>query len=766
MSGADAGSSSFDLLDEKVRRWIWRQGWTGLRDIQERSIPALLNGGRDLIIAAGTASGKTEAAFLPIVSRMASAGRLAGTGFDAVYVSPLRALINDQFGRMEGLCAELEIPVTKWHGDVGAGAKAKARARPAGVLLITPESLEAILVRRGPEAPRLFRGMSFAVVDELHAFMDAPRGKQLQSILHRLETAAGARVTRVGLSATLADEETSKRYLRPLNPGGVDVLSSVTRQDILLQVRGYLEPERSFEPKRPAPAGSDDAPDPGDTAESEIVKHLFQTLRGKRSLIFAGSRRRVETTTVGLAARTEALGVPEEFFAHHGNLSRDHREEAERRMKDMSRPASIVCTSTLELGIDVGAIDSVAQLGPGHTVSGMRQRLGRSGRRAGQSATMRVYVKEDALSSAAHPLDALRRETVQAVAMLELMLERWNEPPSPGRLHLSTLVHQILALIVQHGGITAAQGWERLILSGVFPAVDMETYKRVLRRMGHPEVALLEQAPDGTLLPGKTGEVVTQGRDFYAVFMGAEEYRVVEAGGRTIGTVPDTLPFIVGQLLILAGRRWRILEVDGPRKEIAVVRASGGRPPTFGGEPVPPSEGVLRAMRRTYETIAVPTFLDVVAIGLLREARESFDRLGLRHGSVCRHDDSLLIFPWTGPRQQMALILALARAGLEPVQLGLAVAVAAEREAKLRAELAKLANSPPPDPVELSLGVEQKASEKYDCYLGDDLLSLAYASERLDAVVLPGLAAEILRRWELPAGAVGRDAERLALPGC
>ncbi|MGC8733401.1 MAG: helicase-related protein, partial [Halothiobacillaceae bacterium] len=324
-----------------------------------------------------------------------------------------------------------------------------------------------------------------------------------------------------------------------------------------------------------------------DSADTAIVLHLFDTLRGRRSLIFAGARSKVESVTVRLSELTAALGVPEEFFAHHGNLSREHREEAERRMKDATRPASIVCTSTLELGIDVGAIESVAQLGPGHSVSGIRQRLGRSGRRAGQPAVMRVYVKEDALSERTHPLDALRRDTVQTIAMLNLMLQGWNEPPTPGRLHLSTMLHQIMALIAQHGGITAAEGWDLLVKSKIFEGVDLNIYKSLLRRMGDPNVQLIEQAPDGTLLPGDAGERLIESRDMYAVFLTPEEYKVVAIGGRSIGQMPVDNPVVSGQLIVLAGRRWRVLEVDAARKEILVTPASGGNPPRFGGEPQP-----------------------------------------------------------------------------------------------------------------------------------------------------------------------------------
>jgi ATP-dependent Lhr-like helicase len=747
-SDLDRGSqsSSFDLLHEHVRRWIWKQGWIGLRDIQEKSIPTLLDGSRDLIISAGTASGKTEAAFLPIVSRIASADRAPGAGFDAIYISPLRALINDQFGRMEGLCEELDIKVTKWHGDVAASVKAKALAKPSGIVLITPESLEATMVRKGPEIRRLCRGLSYVVVDEMHAFMDEPRGKQLQSLLHRLDIAAGSRVTRVGLSATLADEASSRRFLRPLAPDRVEVCRSKASQDVMLQVRGYIEPLRPAKPDKQA-LSPGEGEDPGSTAEGEIIKHIFRTLRGKRSLIFAGSRRRVETTTVGLSGLTEAAGVPEEFFAHHGNLSRDHREEAERRMKDTSRPASVVCTTTLELGIDVGAIDSVAQLGPGHTVSGMKQRLGRSGRRAGQVATMRVYVKEEPLAAADHPLDALRRETVQAIAMLTLMLEHWNEPPLAGRLHLSTLMHQILALIIQHGGLTAEQGWKQLVQSGVFEAVNLNTYRAVLRRMGHPDVQLIEQAPDGTLLPGKQGEIVTAGRDFYAVFMGASEFKVIESGGRPIGSVPDRVPFVVGQFLMLAGRRWRVVDVDEPRKEVVVVRGHGGIPPVFGGEPVPPSDGVIARMKQTYEGAGIPSFLDANATQLLTEARESFERLGLRHRSVCRHEDRLLIFPWTGPLGQSTLLLALIDAGMTPEQLGLAISVPFDQEAQLRLALAKLVNFGCPAPLDLAKLVQAKASDKYDHYLDEELLGASFASARLEVSFMPCMAAEIVKRW-------------------
>ena len=209
-------SAAFDMLAEPVRRWIWDKGWGELRDIQERAIFTLLNGERDLIIAAPTAGGKTEAAFLPLISSVVDTP--GERGFDLVYVAPLKALINDQLGRMEDLCERTDLPVYPWHGDISQGVKTRARSNPKGILLITPESLEALFVLRGLEIPSLFMGTRSIIIDELHALLDNERGVHLRSLLNRLERAVGRRIRRVGLSATLSEMELVKEYLRPGNP--------------------------------------------------------------------------------------------------------------------------------------------------------------------------------------------------------------------------------------------------------------------------------------------------------------------------------------------------------------------------------------------------------------------------------------------------------------------------------------------------------------------------------------------------------------------
>lgn len=542
-------SHSFELLAEPVRRWIWRKQWSALRDIQERSIPLLLQGDADVIIAAATAGGKTEAAFLPLISRVLRAAA-AGPGFDLLYVGPLRALINDQFRRLQELCETIDLPVHPWHGDVAAASKARARRNPRGILLITPESLEAAFVRRGLEIRGLFGKLDGIVIDELHALLDTERGVHVRSLLSRLEFATGRRVRRVGLSATLGDMELTRQYLRPEAPGEVAVLESTSEgPELRVQLRGYRVGGR--------PAAEQDAPQSG--TDAAIAAHLFAKLRGETNLMFAGSRQSVEQFADLLRRSSERRRLPNEFFPHHSSLSRDHRLHVEQRLKEGRLPTTAVCTSTLELGIDIGDIACVAQVGAPFSVASLRQRLGRSGRR-GQPAILRMYATERALDAELHPVDGLRLGLVRSIAMLDLLLERWCERPRPAALHLSTLVHQVLSVIAERGGVAARQLFLILCRRGPFKRVDPALFARLLRRLGHPEVALIEQSPDGTLLLGPAGERIVEHYSFYAVFETPDEYRVL-FGSRTLGTIPIVTPLAPDVTIIFAGRRWRVRAV-------------------------------------------------------------------------------------------------------------------------------------------------------------------------------------------------------------
>ncbi|MBB4287625.1 DEAD/DEAH box helicase [Roseospira goensis] len=747
-SGSEAAaavpSAGFDRLAEPVRRWIWDQGWRALHDIQDRAIPLILDGDDDLIIAAATAGGKTEAVFLPLLSRIATRDR-PGSGFDLVYVGPLKALIDDQFGRLDQLCERLAVPVHRWHGDVSAGAKARARKDPDGILLITPESLEALFVLRGAEIPTLFGATHGIVIDELHALLDVERGIHLRSLLNRLDLALRRPVRRIGLSATLGDMDLARAYLRPADPARVIVLESRAEgQELRLQVRGYAVRVPRDPGSEPAPDadGDPDTDDEEAAADRAIAGHLAKVLRGSRNLVFAGSRQSVEAVADRLRRSCEDAQVPNEFFAHHANLSRDHRGFVEDRLKRGETPATAVCTSTLELGIDIGAVESVAQIGPPFTVASLRQRLGRSGRRAGQPAILRLYIKEKSQDANQHILDALRVGLVQAIAMVDLLIEGWCEPPRPQALHLSTLVHQVLSVIAERGGATARGLFHVLCRTGPFSGVDPATFAAVLRRMGEPDVALIEQVSDGTLLPGKAGERQIEHYGFYAVFRTEAEYRVVR-DGQTLGTLPVSFPVVPEMTIIFSGRRWRVLDVDEKTPTILVAPDARGRPPRFGGDASDLHDTVVARMRDVYRRDDHPAYLDPTARRFLSEARATFRRRGLAASSILTEGgDETVLVPWRGTVATETLALALTAVGLPATPWGLAVMVRAPED-KVRAALGALAERAP-DPLALAACARTLMREKFHPFLDRPLLERDYASARLTVAAVPDMATALL----------------------
>ncbi|WP_158566997.1 DEAD/DEAH box helicase [Actinomadura craniellae] len=737
-SGSEPASGSFDLLHPGVQRWIWQRQWRALHDAQESAIPVILAREEDVLISAATASGKTEAAFLPICSALADGQ--AATGFGAVYIGPLKALINDQFGRLEELCGQLQIPVHRWHGDVDASRKARLVRQPSGILLITPESLEALFVNRGTRIASLFRGVRHIVIDELHSFIGSERGAQLQSLLHRLELAVRHPIPRIGLSATLGDMGTAAEFLRPGGGGNVRLISSSSdAQELRLQIKGYLddEPRRSREQ---APEG-ERAEDVIGGGRLAIADHLFTALRGSNNLVFANARQNVELFTDLLVRRSERAGVPNEFVPHHGSLSKEIREDTEARLKESSLPVTAICTSTLEMGIDIGSIVSVAQIGAPPGVAALRQRLGRAGRRGGP-ATLRMYVAEPEITSQSAPQEELRTQLVQIIAIVNLLLDRWYEPPETGGLHLSTLVQQILSMISQHGGVTPHDAYQTLCAHGPFRHVDPRLFKTLLRDLG--EADLLRQERDGLLLHGQEGERIVNHYTFFAAFASPEEYRLV-TGGRTLGSLPITYPLVEGDLMIFAGRRWKIIAVDQRSKVIELAAAGGGNAPPFWGAPADVHDRVRAEMRLVYETEKTPVYLDAGAQRLLTEGRNAYRRLSLAETPIVGWGNDTLLIPLRGDTIMSTLALALHQRGISVGHQGAVLTLSDTSPQHAIDVLADLADGPAPEAEELAVLVPDKTIEKYDDVLSEELRTTAYAARKLDVATtwaaLPDLVA-------------------------
>jgi ATP-dependent Lhr-like helicase len=728
---SSSDSSGFEQLESRIQRWIWAEGWTALRDAQERAVSVLVDADQDVIIAAATAAGKTEAAFLPILTNLLNHDDSPGA---VLYISPLKALINDQWARLNHLCEQLEIPVTAWHGDISSSRKHRFLKSSEGVLLITPESLEALFVNRGSSLAGVFKSLRYIVVDELHSFIGSERGKQLQSLMQRVELVAGRQLPRVGLSATLGDMTLGAEFLRPGGAQTVTIIESKhSNQEIQVQVRGYIQPPMSDISKAaPNPAEDTSSEDEDEqikaNPEFAIADHLYKFLRGSNNLIFPNSRAQVEWYADQLRRRCEQNSIPNEFWPHHGSLSKDLREQTEHALKAGTHPASAICTTTLELGIDIGSIKTVAQIGSPPSVASLRQRLGRSGRRAGEKATLRAYCIESPLKDGSSLSDQLRQGLVQTIAMIRLLARGWFEPPRAQGIHASTLVQQCLSIIAQCGGASAGDLWKSLVTDGAFPNVDKADFVALLKSLGEHE--LIIQDSSGLLLPGTIGERLINHYEFYSAFTSDEEFRLV-CDGKTLGSVPVSRPLTIDQRIIFGGRRWQVRDVDPQAKVIIVSAARGGAPPKFDGLGAMVHDAVRQEMRGVLAESSPCPFIDSGAQSLLAEARNTFRALNLgeRH-LIDSHGKSYLI-SWLGDYANDALRLLLNHVGMSCENAGLFMEIGCSPESA-QVALAKVAGLDASNLALILADVENMHREKWDWALPEALLMKSFASISLD----------------------------------
>lgn len=715
-----AASQAFLQLDHRIQRFLWAEGWASLRDVQEKAIPVILPGNQDVIVAASTASGKTEAAFLPALTH------LLGRPDDGliVYISPLKALINDQFGRLDRLCENLDIRVWPWHGDITSTAKRKFAQNPTGVLLITPESLEATLCNCGTSIVALFKQIAFFVIDELHAFIGTERGKQLQALMHRIEVALGHTVPRIGLSATLGDMGLAAQFLRPGSPVAM-VNAPSNENELLILVKGFEEPVAADGTGRKNVPETERAP-------LAIAKHMFKALRGSNNLVFPNSRREVERYTHLLNELCEQAHFPNEFWPHHGSLSKEIRYETETALKQHERAATAVCTNTLELGIDIGAVKSVVQIGTPPSVASLRQRLGRSGRREGEPAILRGYVIEDALEEKANLEARLRLDTVQTAAVISLLLENWFEPPAIHGAHYSTLVQQLLSSIAQYGGLRAAQAFRLLCApSGPFERVSKDAFAELLRTLGKEEV--LTQDHSGLLLHGRIGDKIVNHYSFYAAFSSDEEFRIVSSG-KPLGTLPVSQMMAPSQRILFGGRTWIIEAIDEEHKTIHVAPAKGGAPPLFNGGGGRVHTRVRQRMRDIYLAKDALPFLDPTAQRFLKEGREAFATLTLADRLLLDQGSQAILLTWLGDTANEAIACLLmshgvhaftGRLGVEIQRVGLSLEAIEDL-------LRNIASAPTAPVDELLTKASNLTRQKWDGLLSTHLLRQSYASSNLD----------------------------------
>ena len=715
-------SSSLNKLDQRVQKWIYKQGWQSLRDIQEDTIDPILRGDSDVIISASTAAGKTEAFFLPACSATIN----QKNGYSILYLSPLKALINDQYRRLDSISIDTDINVTPWHGDIPQNQKMKSIKDPSGILLITPESLESLMIRDMGRVQRAFSNLKYIVIDEFHAFIGTERGQQLLSLLNRLEAILYEienPIPRVALSATLGDLDAIPRALRQNKEFPCTIIKSDKSQsELKFQIKGYIDPLND----------KDSTP-----AHYAICDELFDICRGGSHLIFANSRKRTERIAVDLADMCVEQRFPNEFFPHHGSLDKKSREDLEKRLQKDDLPTTAICTMTLELGIDIGKVDSVIQVTAPHSVSSLRQRLGRSGRRGGASI-LRMFIAENKIQKDSNVIDKLRLELLQSIAMIRLLIvDKWYEPPETGHHHFSTLLHQIIAIIAQWGGVRADQVYNILCANGCFNSIEVKDFKTLLKHMG--EEGLITQLNSGELVLGREGEILTDNYKFYAVFKTPEEFRVIYSS-KTLGTLPVDMLLLEGQHIIFSGRRWRVDSIDTEKQTIEVTPSKGGEPPRFGGQGMIVHDQVRQEMLDIYQSknykINVGEtkidYLDHTANALFKEGLRIFEKLNLDNQTIIEDNGYVFILTWKGDRIVNTLTTVLMMKNIEASNFAGVIEIQNSSIESVIGTLDDFSEDELIDEKVLASYVPEKIIEKFDELLPESLLEIGYGNKYFD----------------------------------
>lgn len=719
-----------------IQDYIYQSGWQALRSVQNAAAEAIFNTDDNVLLTASTASGKTEAAFFPILTLL---DEDPPHSVGVLYIAPLKALINDQFGRLSELCEEAGIQVTRWHGDVAQSQKRRLLRKPSGILQITPESLESLMINKHMEIPSLFGDLRFIVIDEVHSLLRGDRGMQTFCLIERMCRLADCRPRRIGLSATIGNPEEAGRFLgagsgrRTLIPrieGGREVwrlsmehfFNSGPQADEgrqLIDAAPVLEEASDTAPK---------AADPG-------IGYIFEHTRGKKCLIFTNSREECEALCQSLRQYCEANHEPDRFLIHHGNLSASYRESAEEEMKDDDSLLSVCATATLELGIDIGRLERAFQVDAPFTVSGFLQRMGRTGRR-GDPCEMWFVMREDHPEPRAMLPQLIPWYLIQGIALVQLYIEeRFVEPPRTQRLPYSLLYHQTMSTLASCGEMTPAELATRVLTLSSFHLITQDDYRILLRhliKIGH-----IDQTENGGLIVGLEGERIVNNYKFYAVFQENVEY-AVRAGAEELGTIVKPPP--IGDKIAIAGRVWVVEEVDHRRREVYCTLVKGNIPAYFGDVAGDIHTRILERMYGVLKEQNSYPYLMRHAVCRLQEARESFAKSGMRdHPLVHLGGNMWALFPWLGSYAFLALerllkIRCKQRLGLKgldslrPYYLQFTMKVSASDFYRIMAEEAEQDF----DPLELVYPNEVPNFEKYDEYVPAELVRKGFALGVLD----------------------------------
>lgn len=630
---------AFKRFSPFIREYVYRNGWNELRKVQIEAAYEIFHTENNILLSSETASGKTEAALFPILSLMEEE---SPEYFTVLYISPLKALINDQYSRVEELLKESGLPVFRWHGDVGRSHKEKFLSHPSGILQITPESLESMLCRRANDIPRLFGHLKFVIIDELHSLIGSDRGYQILCQLQRIARLISHDPRRIALSATIGDPKIALRWLS----GGS------TRESSFIKI----EAEKAKWNLGICHFYNDELSNNGENAADHCI---FEVTQNKKCVVFSNSREETEAICASLRQISHKRKESDRFYIHHGNLSAAIREDTELALKDNEKTITACATVTLELGVDIGRLERIINQGSPISVSGFLQRIGRSGRRDLPPEMLMVFREDEPLPNT--PIhQCIPWEMIQAIAIVELYRrERWIEPgfskPSP----FSLLFHQTLSILSANASMTPPQLAKAVLGLAPFASVDKEDYKKLLIHM--VKLDYLQRTEEGQLIIGLKGERILSSFRFFAVFRDSDDI-TVRCGSEDIGTIASAPP--IGERFALAGRVWEVEEADVSKKMIFVKPVEGKMQVSWPGSYGYVHTRILEEIKRILVSEDRFAYLSPAAAIRLDQARSIANKIRLSENQLIFGGGSTFVyFPWLGTKSFQSVLRILKKYG-------------------------------------------------------------------------------------------------------
>ncbi len=617
-----------EYLSEAIRKYIYHKRWGTFYPIQAAAIPKIILTEKNYILASKTASGKTEAAFLPILSKV----NWSTPGVQVLYISPLIALINDQFLRIEELCKNLEICVTKWHGDANRTLKKKLIKNPSGIVLITPESLEALFVNAPYNVSRLWGNLQYIVIDEIHSFIGVERGIQLMSILSRINTESKNKIIIIGLSATIGEKNFYEAKSLIGDIDNTTVLLDPSKRDVLIDFNYFATNTKEL--------------------STDLVKDLYSKTKNYKTLIFPNSRGKTEEIAVKLKRISQKMNGHHNYFSHHSSIDKEIREHVESFAKHNERfNFCITCTSTLELGIDIGTIDKIVQLDSTYSVASLVQRMGRTGRKTDNASVISIYATD--------PWNLL-----QSLACWNLYKSDFLEPLKIIKNPYDILFHQMMSIVKQTNGYGKEQLINCLSKNHAFKFIKILDIKNIVNEAIKADYLELL---DKEVILGLTGEEIVNSKDFYSVFKTEANFRVLN-NAKKIGEIPFSPQVKIGENILLAATIWKIKDVDFKNNSIEVIVANDGQNPIFYGMGGSVHSKIREEMLRIIKGKNKFDEIDDKCNLILKKLREEFSTFTIKdfvyERPIMILDNKSLFFTFSGTKINRSLFFLFRQIGV------------------------------------------------------------------------------------------------------